>query len=263
MKIYISADIEGIVGVTDRDEIIKNSPGGKDFLEQMTAEVAAACEGAHDAGATQILVKDAHGPARSIIPAKLPTGVNLVRGWSGHPYGMMDQLDDTFQAAMMIGYHAGAGSAGNPLAHTFNGTFFNCIKLNGQYASEFLLNTYTAAMLKVPVVFVSGDKGICDEVSTFNHNIATVAVKNCIGNATNSLHPDTAVEKIKAAVTEVLKGEVSKCHVALPDHFSMEVKFAWAPVAYKPSFYPGAALHPKDPSIVTFETDSYFEVLRF
>ena len=209
------------------------------------------------------MVKDAHHLARNIIPDKLPKDVNLIRGWSGHPYMMMDQLDDSFQAVMMIGYHAGAGSGDNPLAHTLNGGMFNSIKLNGQYASEFLLNTYTAALHKIPVVFVSGDKGLCDEVSEFNSSIATVAVKNCTGNATNNINQKTAVQKIKETVTDVLKGKIEDCLVSLPDHFSMEFKFNRAPMAYKYSFYPGTALHKKDPSIVTLETDNYFEVLRF
>jgi len=225
--------------------------------------VSGACEGAYDAGATDIVVNDAHGAGRNIIPAKLCKGVNLVRGRSGHPYWMMDPLDDTFHAAMMIGYHACGGSPDNPLAHTLSGVLFNYIKINGEYASEFLINTYTAAMHNVPVVLVSGDKGLCDEVSAFNPNIATVAVKNCTGMSTSSLHPDTAIEKIRKSASEVMKGAFSKCMVTLPEHFSVQVKFIRTPMAYKASFYPGAALHPEDPSIVVFETGNYFDVLCF
>ena len=263
MKIFISADIEGIAGVTNKDECSKQSPDGKDYLEQMTLEVAAACGGAHDAGATEILVKDAHGGGRNIIPSMLPKGVSLVRGWSGHPYQEMEELDETFYAAMMIGYHARAGSADSPRAHTIHGDLINHIKLNGQYASEFLINTYTATLVNVPVVFVSGDKGICNEIAEFHSPITTVAVKKGIGMATVNLHPKTAVEKIKEGVKATLKGKIDKCMVPLPDHFSIEIKYARAVAAYKPSFYPGAALHPKDPFIVIFETDNYFEIMRF
>ncbi len=263
MKIFISADIEGIAGVTDRDECIKQSPEGKDFLEQMTLEVAAACDGARKAGATKILVKDAHGGGRNIIPSMLPEGVSLFRGWAGHPYQEMEGLDETFQAAIMVGYHARAGSADSPRAHTIHGDLISHIKLNGRYASEFLINTYTAALVNVPVVFVSGDKGICDEIADFHPPVTTIAVKKGIGNATINIHPKTAVKEIKAGVSAALKGKIDKSRISLPDHFSMEIKYTRAGAAYKPGFYPGASLHPKDSSIVRFESDDYFEILRF
>ncbi|MBE0697596.1 MAG: M55 family metallopeptidase, partial [Anaerolineaceae bacterium] len=88
MKVYLSADIEGITGTTHWDETELNKPDYAEFREQMTAEVAAACEGALNAGATEIWVKDAHGSARNLIASKLPRETHLLRGWSGHPYMM-------------------------------------------------------------------------------------------------------------------------------------------------------------------------------
>ena len=70
-----------------------------EFREQMTAEVAAACEGALNAGAEAIVVKDAHGTGRNILPERLPESVILIRGWSGHPLSMIQELDDTFDAS--------------------------------------------------------------------------------------------------------------------------------------------------------------------
>ena len=45
----------------------------------------AACEGALAAGATQIVVRDAHGSGRNILQEHLPKQAQLIRGWSGHP----------------------------------------------------------------------------------------------------------------------------------------------------------------------------------
>ena len=117
MKVYISADIEGITGTTHWDETDKAKADYTEFRQQMTAEVAAACEGALKAGVNEIWVKDAHDSARNIIAAQLPPETRLNRGWSGHPYFMMDRLDSTFQAVVMIGYHSRAGSGASPLAH--------------------------------------------------------------------------------------------------------------------------------------------------
>ncbi|MBY9021720.1 MAG: M55 family metallopeptidase, partial [Candidatus Lokiarchaeota archaeon] len=51
MKIYISADIEGISGIAHWDETEKSKSDYQKFATQMTNEVRAACEGAIKAGA--------------------------------------------------------------------------------------------------------------------------------------------------------------------------------------------------------------------
>ena len=106
MKIYISADMEGITGVCHWDEVDHDKPSYSYFQEQMSREVAAACEGAILAGANEIFVKDAHYSARNIIPSYLPKNVKIIRGWSGHPSSMVQELNSKFDALLMVGYHS-------------------------------------------------------------------------------------------------------------------------------------------------------------
>ena len=54
MKVYISADIEGITGTTNWRETELNAPEYMPFAKQMTKEVEAAIEGAIAGGATEI-----------------------------------------------------------------------------------------------------------------------------------------------------------------------------------------------------------------
>ncbi|MBC8401034.1 MAG: M55 family metallopeptidase, partial [Candidatus Marinimicrobia bacterium] len=98
MKIYISADMEGICGSTNWDEANKDKGDYREFQQQMTAEVVAACEGALAVGADEIMIKDAHATGRNIIAAELPPKTQLIRGWSGHPYSMVQELDESFAA---------------------------------------------------------------------------------------------------------------------------------------------------------------------
>ena len=260
MKIYISADIEGVTGVTHWDETDLGKAESSNFREQMTAEVAAACEGALEAGATEIWVKDAHDSARNIIASKLPHEARLIRGWSGHPFIMVQELDDSFQGLVLIGYHSRGGAGTSPLAHTMTGNITR-MSINEQPASEFLIHTYAAAYVKVPVVFVSGDKGLCAEIAQFNPHIGTLAVKEGIGNSTVSIHPDLAAARIREGVSTALKGDLSLCRVKLPAHFSVEIQFRRAYDAYHFGFFPGAMQ--KDDVTVRFESDSYYEVMRF
>ena len=241
MKIYITADIEGVTGATQWDETDRKHADCAEFREQMTAEVAAACEGALNSGATEVWVKDAHGSGRYIIPAKLPREVRLVREWSGHPFAMMQELDETFHAALAIGYHARAGSDGSPLAHTMTEVNMIYIKINDQYASEFMVSAYTAGLVGVPVVFLSGDAAICQEAQAFIPGLATVAVKHGVGNTTVNIHPHLAVERIRAGVEAALKADVSKCRVPRPDHFPVEIRYQRLPTPITRAFSPASA----------------------
>jgi D-amino peptidase len=259
MKIYISADIEGITGVTSWSETNKDHGDFRDFALQMTREVGAACEGALEAGATEIYVRDAHDHARNIDMNELPEIVMMQRGWSGDPMCMVSGLDSSFDAAIFIGYHARAGSGGSPLSHTLD-TSLDYIKINGVYASEFLINGYAAALHGVPVVFVSGDQDVTKEIKECNAHITTLAVKEGIGGSTISMHPQKALKEIKKRVAQTLQSEIALCKLPLPDTFELEIAYRRHETAYKKSFYPGAQLISS--KVVRYSTQDYYEVLR-
>jgi D-amino peptidase len=109
----------------------------------MTAEVVAACEGAIAAGAAEILLKDAHGSGRNILGSRLPECVRLIRGWSGHPLCMVQELDDSFDGIVFLGYHSKGGTDGNPLAHTLS-LKVHRLAINGETASELLMHSLAA-----------------------------------------------------------------------------------------------------------------------
>jgi D-amino peptidase len=259
MKVYISADIEGVTGVTHWNETDLDKSESQAAREQMTAEVVAACEGALETGANEIWIKDAHGTARNIFPERLPHVARLIRGWSGHPFMMLQELDSTFDALALVGYHTGAAFDGNPLAHTMTGNIA-WLKINGSLATEFLIAAYTAALVKVPLVFVSGDSSLCAHVAAFNPNITTVAVKDGAGDSSINIHPELAVERIRSGMAQALR-DPSACLIPLPERFSVEIQYRHPHRAYQYSFLHGAVQI--DPVTVGFEHEDYFEVLRF
>lgn len=259
MKIYISADIEGIAGIVNWDEATRWKPDFPPYSDEMTKEVQAACEGANNAGTKEIWIKDAHGVGRNLSFSGLPINTKLIRSFSGHPFCMMQELDNTFDAALMLGYHSFAGSDGNPLSHTLE-TELSYMKINDEFASEFLINAYTAAYVGVPVVFVSGDMELCEHVNQINMDIKTVGLNKGIGNSVVSIHPQLAFSSIKEAVEASLKGELNKCIIPLPEWFKVELAFVNHSKAYKASFYPG--MQKISATNVLFETDDYYEVLR-
>lgn len=203
----------------------------------MTKEVLAACEAATQWGADQIMIKDAHDSARNMITEMFPDNVTFVRGWTNTPESMMAGIDETFDAAIFIGYHSGAGYNGNPLSHTMN-RGNNYVKINGKKAAEFDMNAYIAAYYDVPVVFVSGDQELCDHAVKLVPAIRTAGVKYGIGNATFNMSCEKACRLIKEGVKEGLQ-HIDECRIKSPSQFEMEINFKESVNALRASFYPG------------------------
>lgn len=259
MKIFISADIEGVSGVAAWEDIKEASPEYAACRRQMTAEVRAACEGALAAGAKEILVRDAHGSARNIIHSDLPRQARLVRGWSGGPMMMMDGLTRDFAAAVYIGYHARAGSASSPMSHTMS-TSLAAFRVNGRPVSEFELNAWAAAGLGVPSVFISGDRSACAQARELLPGIGFTATKENIGEATVHLHPAEALERISAGVETALSGKKAGTLPRPPRKALVELQFKENRRAQRFSFYPGAKR--SGGTSVSLRCADWLEILR-
>lgn len=237
MKVYISADLEGITGVSKWDETKKGSQDYEIYRRQMSLEVAAACEGAIEAGAEFVLVKDAHEDGKNINHELLPRNVKVISGWSNHPYNMVEGLDESFDAVIFIGYHSGAHSNGSPLAHTLYPDRIKNITINDQDADEFLIYTYAAYMINVPVVAVSGDGDLMREVREFDSKIKTIAVQEGFGGAIVSIHPELAADRIRKGVKRALES-LEEYTFEQPEEYEMIIEFKHHEDAYKFSFYP-------------------------
>lgn len=262
MKLFISSDIEGTCGITAWEETYqeKSVYWSAYFQEQMTKEVAAACEGAFSAGFAEVLIKDAHDTARNIIPKLLPKGAELIRGWGSDGWSMMEGLQHGADAVAFTGYHAAAGCQGSPLAHSFS-TTVDTLTINGERASEFTVNSYTAGFLGVPVVFISGDAAVCRQAKTMIPNITAVPVLDGKDNSTTSGHPDLAVSAIREGMKQALAGDWRRCQVAMPKDFTVTVRYTTHSKAAFAAVYPGVKR--LDSRTVDFSTEDYREVLRF
>lgn len=256
---YISVDIEGVAGITNWNEAEKNHPEWHEFREIMTLEAAAAAKGAKAAGATEIWIKDAHDSGRNLLLSLLPDDVTVIRDWSGHPFSMLQELDESFDALLMIGYHAGVGSDGNALAHTLN-TQTHAMLLNGEPLSEFRLNALAAASLGVPTVFVSGDKALGEEVSRYSPSTTYVTLKEGRGRSTISVTPARARAAIEQGVKQALGKKPLAQKMPLPKSFVLELSYVDPVTAYARSFYPGCKM--VGPRQNRFETDNIFDVAR-
>ena len=259
MKVFISADIEGITTTTAWEECDRDSKHYALHVEQMTQEVLAAIAGAKAAGATEIVVRDGHASGRNIDPTRMPTGVKLIRGWNGHPYSMAYGIDKTFDAAMFIGYHTAAGRMGNPMSHTLSGAHTGLI-INGVSASEFTLYSYAAALEGVPTVFLSGDEMLCDDSKALHPKLVTCAVKDGLGNLTVNYSTEDTLKSIRELSEKALKQDLKKALVKLPKDFKVELYCKEHSHANRASHFPGVTK--VSDNVVTYESKDFYEILR-
>ena len=207
MKIYISADMEGVVGVVSGDQL---GPSGFDYQrtrELMTQEVNAAIDAAFAAGATEITVSDSHGNAQNLLIDKLPKNIMLVRGFP-RPLTMMEGIDETFDGVIFIGYHSGTTNPSGVRAHTFSSARLADLRLNDVSMSEGSFNAAIAGHFNVPVIMVSGDDAAVKEVSSVVGNIEGAIVKWNYGfHSAKTMMPEAAYalirEKVKTAVGRI------------------------------------------------------------
>jgi len=259
MKIFISADIEGIATTTVWNETYSSHGSYPPHARQMTNEVLACIRGAKNAGATQITIKDAHGAGINIDPMQMPSGVTLLRGYTGHPYNMVDGVDKTYDAAMFIGYHSSAGRTGNPMSH-IRSMRCNYVKINGVVASEFLVYSYACALEGVPSVFLSGDKMLCDDFKYLHPKLVVCPVKDGIGGMTINYSPEDVIKNIEVLSEKALTQDLKAALVKLPSSFDVEFYYRDHAHAESASYFPGVTK--KNDCVVTYKSECFYEVLR-
>jgi D-amino peptidase len=238
LKVFISVDMEGVTGVTHWEEVSRDGKDYDYFRRLMTFETNAAIEGAVAAGATEIVVRDSHGSARNILPDLLDRRARLIRNWSGGPMSMMEGIDESFDAAIFIGYHAKAGTPDALLEHTMTGNVMD-ISINGVSMPEAGINALIAGSFGVPIAFVAGDGAICEQCLALFGDVETVAVKDGIGAAAINHHPEVACEMIRAGVAEAL-GNLNRFRpYELRGPFTMVLTLKEETTVYPGQYYPG------------------------
>jgi D-amino peptidase len=218
LKVHISVDMEGVAGVVTGDQL---GPSGFEygrFREFMTKEALAAVAAARASGATEIVVADSHGNGENLLIEQFPPEVTIVRSWP-RKLSMMAGLDETFDAAVFIGYHASTTNPTGVRAHTNSSATLTRVALNGVDMTEGAWNAAIAGHFGVPVVMVSGDDAAVAEVRKVIGPIEGAEVKTTLGfHSARTLTPQAALDVIGDRVKKGLarRGELKPYRPAGP-----------------------------------------------
>jgi D-amino peptidase len=259
LKVFISVDMEGVTAVANWKDVERD---GKDyglFREIMTLEANAAVEGAAAAGAQEIWVRDAHDTGRNLLPQMLDRRATLVREWSGGPKSMMEGIDESFDAAIFVGYHAKAGTPDSLLEHTSSGKVTD-FSVNGISMPEAGYNALIAGHYGVPVAFAAGDRALCGQITALLDDVEVVAVKHGIGAAQVSPHPEVTRMQISQGVDRALRrlGDFAPYRLETP--YTLVVKLKDEEMVHKGSHYPGVTR--TGDWELSFTSDDFLEIMK-
>lgn len=163
MKAYVSIDLEGLPGISGISQVAPKASLYSDARKVMTWITNVVSRQLLREGFEYVTVADSHGYMGNIDYMEVTEKVELIQGYP-RPYSMMIGIDEGYDAALMIGYHARAGTAKGFLDHTYSSATIHRIYVNGVAASEYYLNTLYAGYYNVPVILVAGDEHLREEV---------------------------------------------------------------------------------------------------
>jgi len=225
MKIFISADMEGISGVATNVQLTKEAEYQR-FRKLMTQDVNAAIAGAFEGGATEVVVADGHGNMSNIIIEDLDERARLVSG-SNRPMCQLEGLDDSFDGLMFVGHHGREGGSGQTVInHTLAGICISELKVNGVVVGETELNTRVAGDFGVPILFTSGDEAYVAEVqSTFPDVVGAVVKRGVDRFAAELVHPKVAQAHIRKQAAKAMQHVKDATPFKVTGPITFEVEF--------------------------------------
>lgn len=258
MKVLISADMEGVTGVTCPADCEPGNPRWQYHRALLTSDVNAAVAGFAAAGATEILVNEAHADQRNLLLDQLDPRASLLIGMH-KPLGMMEGIDRDPDAVAFIGYHTGAGERG-VLAHTYLPNTITSVRLNDVATSEGRMNAMLAAEFGVPVALVTGDDLTVVDANDYAPSAVGVAVKTCVDRyAAICLPPSVSAARITDGACRSLSQPLGPTVLDAED-YTYEVTFDASNIAPLVASIPG--VEQVSPLSVGFTLPTMYEAIR-
>lgn len=262
MKVFISADLEGITGVVGGAQM---GTGGTDYMrvrKLMTQDINAAVEGAFAGGATAVVINDGHGAGINVLIEDLDSRARLISG-SNLQLSQMGGIDSSFDVVLFVGHHAMEGTADGVLNHIFLGRTVNRITMNGRPVGEMGINGAIAGHFGVPVGLETGDDKAVAEALSFFPDIETVVTKCGLDRfVADSLTPAASHELIRAAAEATVQKAPSLSPFLVDLPVTFEIEFKTTAETTFATLFPSVKLRgPKSVSVTAGDVVTAFKML--
>lgn len=237
LKIYISADLEGVSGVVHPDQIYPEGKFYKETLLRWAEELNAVVDGLKEAGVDHIVINDSHNHMRN-LNCSLVKDAMVISGWQ-KPFSMVSEIDKGYDACFFTGYHAMAGSR-STLSHTYRPRIIRQVSLNDLPVGECGLNAALAGCFNVPIAMVSGDEAFCAEAEKLlGKQLISVEIKRGLSRYSAMSFPfEVSLKNLKESATRAIK-EKDKWKV-----FKLQSPYKISVVFSEPNHADGAELIP-------------------
>jgi len=227
MRVLISVDMEGISGVTGRDDVNPGTAAYERFRHRMTAEANAAVRGAFAGGADSVVVNDSHDGMRNVLYEELDPRAELISGFN-KPLSMVQGAEGA-HAAIFVGYHAWAGTAQAIHDHTISGRHCYHWSLGGTRVGESQLNAAILGHFGVPVVLVCGDDKLAGQIAQTLPQARRVIVKHALDVTTaRSLPRDEVLALIEQEAKAAVAGASAVKPVQISGPQTIRIQFVKA-----------------------------------
>ncbi|CAH0345762.1 M55 family metallopeptidase [Bacillus sp. CECT 9360] len=259
MKLYISADMEGITGLVDHTHV----DSGKHNYERgriiMTDEVNHVITSAIDEGCREVIVNDSHSKMNNLLIERLHPETQLITG-DVKPFSMVQGLDESFTGAMFVGYHARAALKG-VMSHSMIFGVRN-MYINDVAVGELGFNAYVAGYYDVPLLMVAGDDRAANEAEQLIPNITTAIVKESLSrSAAKSLTPAKAGQLLRKQTAIALENKNNVKPLTPPDRPMLGIEFTNYGEAEWANLMPGTEMMPNS-TIVQFQAKDILEAYQ-
>jgi len=206
MKAFVSVDMEGMPFVVIPGHLSLKGALYEEARKIATKVTLTVVDELNKNGFEKVVIADSHGPMVNIFVDDLPEYVEIVRGFP-RPLSQLAGIEGC-DVAVFLGYHAKFGTAKSTFDHTYIGAAINKLEINDVAVSEFLLNSYTAAEMNIPVMMVAGEAQLIkDDVKRYAPWIETVALKQSLTRVSARSPSMKAIEK---ELREATKKAVAK-----------------------------------------------------
>lgn len=227
LKVVILYDMEGVSGVTKVEGTEFDSKADYEAARQsLTADVNAAIAGLKAAGVAEIIIVDGHGSGNNESPDILEDQILAPAKMISRdrPFDIyMDSYDQSVDAIVAIGMHAGAGNTEGFLSHTYTSEDVQ-YKVNGIPFNESMILAMGAARYGIPLIMVSGDDRLELEVRRYLPTAKYAVGKHAVDRSKAEPFPrDEVNRRIEAAAREAL---LALDKARLPEIASAPFRFA-------------------------------------